>query len=209
MLFRSQDANLLKKNGCNVLFTPTTTEMYPEKLETISLNLDNLDKYLEGEHRPGHFEGVITIVNRLFDIVKPTKAYFGQKDYQQYCVIKKMAELLNPGVEIILCPTIRESDGLAMSSRNMLLTSEERKKAPALFKAMQNANNKSLGIEPLIQTIIEEIEQEPLFSIDYVDIADKDNLEPLSEWGERSEAQVFIAAFLGNVRLIDNATIKR
>lgn len=206
-----RDIEKLESVGCNIVFIPSVAEIYPEKLDTIDINLDGIDIYLEGEHRPGHFAGVVTVVNKFFNIIEPNRAYFGQKDFQQYSVIKKMAEQLNQEVEVIMSPTMREQDGLAMSTRNRRLTVEHREKAPLLFialnKAQQHSSTKS--VVELLAQMKQDLSEEKEIELDYIEIADMETLEPITDWGNRKEAQIFIAAFLGGIRLIDNITLRR
>lgn len=134
-----EDIQKLRDAGVDILFLPTIDDIYPEGLKKISIPLGVYNEVMEGQYRPGHFDGVVTVVKKLFDLVKPTRAYFGEKDYQQLCVIRKMVEFFKIPVEIIACPTVREKDGLAMSSRNLRLSPEGRKLATQIYKAMVEA----------------------------------------------------------------------
>lgn len=206
------DIKQLEDVNCDVVFIPSVDEIYSSVYSgDIKVELNGLAITMEGEHRPGHFDGVVAVVHRLFDIVKPTVAYFGQKDYQQFMIIQKMSRLLHPNVKIIMCPTIREQDGLAMSSRNRLLSSINRQKAPILHQILTNAQNKYAHLEPyeIKQELVKELNKHKEFTMDYIEIANKDTLEPLNYWEENSEAQIFIASFIGGVRLIDNIKLVR
>jgi pantoate--beta-alanine ligase len=208
-----KDAIMLEKAGCNVLFAPEVEEMYPlrgqgaevrDKWEDVDLGV--LDKVMEGAHRPGHFKGVMQVVSKLFDIIEPHRAYFGQKDFQQLAVIKEMVRQLNYPVEIIACPTIREPDGLAMSSRNMRLTPDERKAAPkiaqVLFKVKEMAGTKSA--EELKRFAEEELKKEKSFRLEYFEIADATTMLPAKT---TKNAVACVALHLGSVRLIDNVLL--
>lgn len=189
-----------------LVFAPTVAEMYPEGTATLpNYNLGKLDSVMEGAYRPGHFQGVATIVHRLLELVQPRKAFFGEKDYQQLAVIKHMSKSLRLPVEIVGLPTIRESDGLAMSSRNALLLPEYRKAAPRMYEALNHiANNFSLHrAEELMQEAISIIETpDNLLKLEYLEIADAEKLQkPISE---NQKIRVFIAVWANNVRLIDN-----
>jgi pantoate--beta-alanine ligase len=161
---------------------------------------------MEGKFRPGHFRGVAVVVKKLFEIVTPHKAYFGEKDFQQLAIIKKMVAMLNMPVEIIPCPIVREPDGLAMSSRNERLTPEERTEATAIFKALSGVKeNYSWFIpEGIKQLLRGEIEENHFFRVEYVDVVDTETLQPIDDWMDAAHAVVCVAAFIGSVRLIDN-----
>jgi pantoate--beta-alanine ligase len=205
-----QDAKMLEGAGCDVLFAPTAAEMYPEgeqaggKWNAVELGV--LDKVMEGAFRPGHFKGVMQVVSKLFDIVEPDRAYFGQKDFQQLAVIREMVKQLHYPIGIVACPTIRESDGLAMSSRNTRLTPEERKVAPkiarVLFKVKEMAPGKS--VEELKRFAEAELKKEPLFRLEYFEIADARTLQPANTV---NNAVACVALHLGAVRLIDNVLL--
>jgi pantoate--beta-alanine ligase len=173
------------------------------------VTVDNLTKPLEGDSRPTHFRGVTTIVTKLFNIVRPTYAYFGQKDAQQVLVIKKMAIDLNMNLKVITCPTIREQDGLAMSSRNVYLTPEQRKVAPVLYKSLQLAQKLFNGGERNSAAILNKmtalIEKEPLAKIDYISISDTGTLAELKTINKT--ALISMAVRFGNTRLIDNVIL--
>lgn len=204
----ARDSELLKKEGNDILFMPSDKEMYPEGYCSW-VDVQKLTERLEGASRPGHFRGVATIVAKLFNIVSPHRAYFGQKDAQQAIVIKKMVRDLNMNLEIVVMPTVREADGLAMSSRNVYLSPEERKQATILFRALTLAKEireKGENNAQIIKSsMIELIKTQPLAEIDYVSIADPENLEELTEI--KSPALCSLAVKIGKTRLIDNIII--
>lgn len=203
-----RDSELLKREGNDILFMPSDKEMYPEGYCSW-VEVKGLTERLEGACRPGHFKGVTTIVTKLFNIVSPHKAYFGQKDAQQAIVIKKMVRDLNMNLEIVVMPTIREADGLAMSSRNVYLNPEERIQATILFRALNLAKKlRERGEKDATivkNDMIELIKTQPLAEIDYVSIADPENLEELKEI--RGPALCSLAVKIGKTRLIDNLII--
>ena len=203
-----RDLELLEDEKVAVVFMPSDLDMYPEGFSSW-VEVEKVTDRLEGAHRPGHFRGVATVVAKLFNIVQPHRAYFGQKDAQQLAVIKKMVSDLNMNLDIVAVPTVREPDGLAMSSRNTYLNPEERKAALVLWGALclsQELWDKGeKNAERLRQEMISLIESEPLAKIDYVSIADTDSLEELGEI-DRS-ALVSLAVMIGKTRLIDNITL--
>ena len=199
------DAELCEKAGVDLIFHPNTEEMYTDDFCTF-VDMYKVTKELCGKSRATHFRGVCTVVNKLFNIIKPDRAYFGQKDAQQRAVIKRMVEDLNIDVEIVGCPLIREIDGLAKSSRNSYLSSEERKAALVLSKAVFEAErlikNGQKNVEELIAEMKSIIQMEPLAKIDYVEIVDSRTIEKIDEI--QNSALVAIAVFIGKTRLIDN-----
>lgn len=200
-----RDLALLKKEKIDAVFTPSSNEMYPTGFSS-SVQVGKISERLEGASRPGHFRGVATVVTKLFNIVAPTRAYFGQKDAQQAIVIKKMVIDLNMNVEVVVVPTVREKDGLAMSSRNIYLNPEERQAATVLFKALTHAQELWVKGEKSAVSIRQEmtalIEKEPLANIDYVSVADRQTLEELTTIDR--PALVSLAVRIGKTRLIDN-----
>ena len=203
-----RDLALLEKENLGVVFMPSAQEMYPEGFSS-SVAVEGITEPLEGKPRPGHFMGVTTVVAKLFNIVQPDRAYFGQKDAQQLAVIRKMVSDLNMNLEIVAVPTVREPDGLAMSSRNTYLTLEERKAAPVLWKALCLARghweNGEKDAARLRQEMTTLIEREPFAQIEYVSIADPDTLEELAKIAE--PALVSLAVRIGGTRLIDNTML--
>jgi len=201
----ARDLVMLEKEGTDVVFFPSDKEMYPAGYDTW-VTVDNLTKPLEGDSRPTHFRGVTTIVAKLFNIVRPTSAYFGQKDAQQALVIKKMARDLNMNLKVVVCPTIRELDGLAMSSRNVYLSPEQRKAAPVLYKSLLLAKDIfAIGKRDsaaILEQMTATIQREPLAKIDYISIADTATLAELKTI--KKSALVSMAVRFGSTRLIDN-----
>lgn len=203
-----KDVKLLEEAGCNFVFTPEVEEMYPEPDNT-EFDFGKLDKVMEGAARPGHFRGVAVVVKKLFEITKPNRAYFGKKDYQQLAIIKQLVEDYKMPLEIIPCETVREKDGLAMSSRNLRLTKEEREVAPKIYKALKNAKKiyKKHTPKELEKIIKTEIENEKMISVEYVSIVDSKTLQSIDKWEDCKHCVVCLACFLGKVRLIDNIEI--
>ena len=197
-----RDAALCEAAGAKLIFNPEPEEMYQDALTKVSV--DKITKVLCGKTRPIHFDGVCTVVSKLFNIVTPDRAYFGQKDAQQLLVIKKMVKDLNFGIEIVGCPTIREADGLAKSSRNTYLSKEERKAALCLSHGLNiglELAKSGADADAVRAAICAEIEKEPLARIDYVEIVDLDTLEPAESAGHILAA---VAVYVGKTRLIDN-----
>ena len=200
-----KDIALLEQSGTDVLFLPEVTEVYPDGTSGLEhYDLGRIETLLEGRYRPGHFQGVCQVMRRLLDVVRPDDLFMGQKDYQQCMVIQRLLELRGMPTRLHRCPILREPDGLAMSSRNMRLTPEQRQKAPAIYKALLAIRTGSLMDHPsktrLIATAMKILEQAD-FRVDYIEIADHKTLEPI-DGGPGAVA--LIAAFLGEVRLIDN-----
>lgn len=200
-----KDKKLLETVGCDLLFAPEISEMYPEEVvEEYDFGL--LETVMEGAHRPGHFNGVAVVVRKLFEIVQPHRAYFGEKDFQQLAIIQKLVEMKAIPVEIVPCPIVREDDGLAMSSRNARLVSVERSIAPFIFQTLKQASSKK-GLqnpEAIKQWVIEAFKSQELFQLEYFEVADDSNLQPVHNWEDAEGILGFIAVQLGNVRLIDN-----
>jgi pantoate--beta-alanine ligase len=204
-----KDLNICMNAGANVVFNPEPSEMYFDNKST-SVSVSNLTSVLCGAKRPGHFDGVCLVVSKLLNIVTPDKAYFGEKDAQQVAVLKRMVRDLNIDVEIVACPIIREVDGLAKSSRNTYLSSEERKAALVLNKSLELAKELlKIGerdANKLKDIIKEELSKEPLAKIDYVEIVDSDSLEDVQ--AIENNILVPIAVYIGKTRLIDNFTFE-
>jgi pantoate--beta-alanine ligase len=204
-----RDEEMLKKEGVDFLFYPTVENMYPDNFQTY-VTVENLTKVLEGASRPTHFRGVTTVVNKLFNITKPHRAYFGKKDAQQLIVIKRMVEDLNMDVEIVGMPIVREEDGLAMSSRNKYLDQEERKEAICLHESLQKAKELiESGIEDAQQIRNEMdavINSYKIPRIDYININSLTTLEKLSKI-KTGDTLISLAVFVGKTRLIDNLWI--
>ncbi len=209
---RTPEADLekLQMAGTDLVFQPEINQIYGEGMQNEEqVDLGNLDKVLEAEHRPGHFKGVVQVVSRLFDIVHPDRAYFGEKDYQQLAVIRKMTSDLKYKTEIIGCETKREKNGLAMSSRNLLLTADERESARVIYQALQfiKANWKLNGAKAILAEAKEMINSHVPLKVEYIAIADSKMLLPIESFSPNLEARVFAAVFCGRVRLIDNMAI--
>lgn len=204
----ARDCKMLEDAGCDVVFMPAVDEMYPEP-DTRQFDFGRLDKVLDGAHRPGHFNGVAQVVSKLFSIVKPDKAYFGLKDYQQVLIVNKLVEQLQMPVEIVACPILREEDGLAMSSRNALLTPEERKAAKTIPQIMQIARTEfgKISISDLRQKMLDAIKAEPLLKPDYIEFCDAQTLKSISEIHPGQKIICLVAIFSGRIRLIDNTFV--
>lgn len=204
-----KDAELCEDAGADIIFNPEASEMYDNALTTVTV--DKITKVLCGASRPGHFAGVATVVSKLFNIVAPDRAYFGEKDAQQLMVIRKMVKDLNFDIEIVGCPIIRESDGLAKSSRNTYLNPEERQAALCLSRSLNLGKeliaNGETSADVVKAAIKAEIEKEPLSRIDYVEIVDLNTLES----AERTDTGILtaIAVYIGKTRLIDNFMIEK
>lgn len=199
------DSALLEKIQCDFLFAPSVEEMYPHQIKD-TYDFGALGTVMEGAFRPGHFNGVAIVVRKLFEIVEPSKAYFGEKDFQQLAIIKMMVQQLGMPVEVVPCAIVRESDGLAMSSRNMRLTATERTLAPKIYEVLRKAVQlrNVLSPEELRKYVRTQLEQEKTFMIDYVEVAEDVLLQPFKHWNDVGGALIFVAIFLGQVRLIDN-----
>lgn len=200
------DVSLLESVKCDVVFAPTAAEMYADNVKSSSFNFDGLEHLMEGEFRTGHFNGVGTIVKKLFEIVKPTNAYFGEKDFQQLQIIKKMVKKNKLPVNVIGCEIFREPNGLAMSSRNILLTSEQRKATPFIYKTLKKVQEKfkTDSIDECISWVKNEFESQPLLKLEYFQIADEATLKQSPNKNTQKNYRAFIAVFADKVRLIDN-----
>lgn len=204
-----KDKALLLSVGCDLLFAPSVEEMYPEGEEQKKYDFGSLEKVMEGASRPGHFNGVGVVVSKLFKICIPRKAYFGEKDFQQLAIIKKLVEIETIPVEIVPCAIVREQDGLAMSSRNQRLTAEERKSAPFIYEVLQLAQKSWKTLSPLQikQLVISNFDSRKEYDLEYFELADDINLQPIDSFDDKKGTIGFIAVYLGNVRLIDNIRI--
>ena len=203
------DCRLLESAGCAIAFAPEVEEMYPVE-DTRVFNLGTVAEVMEGKYRPGHFNGVAQIVSKLFDAVQPDRAYFGEKDFQQIAVIRSMVKLLNFPVEIVACPIVREDDGMALSSRNLRLTPQQRKNAVSisqtLFKSRTFAASHTVSET---QKMVEEaIEDAPGLRLEYFEIVDGNTLQKVSSWEDSLYVVGCITVFCGEVRLIDNIKYK-
>lgn len=198
------DSALLDKHGCSVAFFPSVEDVYPSNLEIPNVDLGRMDRVMEGAFRPGHFKGVVQVVWRLFDLVKPNKAFFGLKDFQQVAVIQHMTRSLNLPVEIVPCATLREESGLAMSSRNMRLTAKQREEAVVIYRVLTFLKENASQFSPaeLMEKGSEMMNQSTL-KLEYLQIVDSSTLELLDQkWSDHATA--CMSAYCGEVRLIDN-----
>ncbi|WP_372766370.1 pantoate--beta-alanine ligase [Lutibacter sp.] len=204
-----KDLSMLKSSNCDIVFTPTPEEIYANDIQSQSFDFDGLEFQMEGKFREGHFNGVGTIVERLFEIVEPHKAYFGEKDFQQIQIIRKMVEKRNLPVKVIACPIHREKDGLAMSSRNIRLTKEQRASAPFIYKTLKKAKAEfgTKNALEVVKWVESEFKNHPLFNLEYFEIADEDTLLPVETKNITKKYRAFIAVFAGKVRLIDNISL--
>ncbi|WP_417266485.1 pantoate--beta-alanine ligase [Brumimicrobium sp.] len=199
-----KDLELLTQNDCDFVYLPTAEEIYPPDYEEVKVDLDTIENTMEGEHRPGHFNGVVNVVSRLFKIVQPTKAYFGRKDFQQVAVVKEMNRQLKLPVEIVTVETKRDPSGLAMSSRNLRLSEQELEKAVVISQVLNKGKSWANSYSPAVtrQKMIEYFEQTSL-KLEYLQIVHPDTLNDLNQYWV-SGATACIAAYCGDVRLIDN-----
>lgn len=202
-----EDCAMLEKEHVDIVFAPTVSEIYPKE-DNRQFDFGTLDKVMEGEHRPGHFNGVAQVVHRLFEIVTPDNSYFGEKDFQQLAIINAMVKQMQLKVNIIPCAIVREDDGLAMSSRNTRLSAEHRAIAPSIYKALQKSKEMSstYSLEEVKQAVIDEINATSLLEVEYFDIASTQSLESCKSWDDQNSKVGCIAVFAGEVRLIDNIT---
>ena len=203
-----KDVALLDGAGCDAVFMPSVEEMYPAKIND-HYDFGSIEQVMEGACRPGHFNGVAIVVRKLFEIVEPDRAYFGEKDFQQQAIIRKMVKDYNINLEIVPCEIVRENDGLAMSSRNMRLNADERAIAPMIYKVLRETVAKVDTMSPAEMKAFalkrySEIKQ---FDVEYVEIADETTLQSVKEWNDSEHARIFVALQLGPVRLIDNLRV--
>ena len=206
---QQKDIDLLNSIGCDIVFVPSTKEIYEEKVESQSFNFGSLENVMEGSFRKGHFDGVGTVVKRLLEIVKPTNAYFGEKDFQQLQIIKKMVEIEKIPVTIIGCGIYREDDGLAMSSRNTRLNSKQREEAPLIYQTLLKAQDQfsENTISNVKEMVNNTFKNNQALHIEYFEIADIETLTPASLKNTNTKYRGFIAVFADTVRLIDNIAL--
>lgn len=199
------DVAMLDKAGVDYAFIPTVEEIYPEP-DTRVFDLGPVAEVMEGAMRPGHFNGVAQIVSKLFDYTHPTRAYFGEKDFQQIAVIRRMVELEGFDLEIVDCPIKREADGLAMSSRNVRLTPEQREIAPVIHKTLESSVDwaKDHTVEQTKRYVIDELNSMPHLRVEYYEIVDASTMQPIAEWSHTDQPVGCVTVFCGEVRLIDN-----
>lgn len=210
---RTLEEDSLKINNLDsniIIYAPTVVDIYDKKIESKHFDFDGLENQMEGQFRPGHFDGVGTIVKCLFEIVTPTKAYFGEKDFQQLQIIKKLTTKNNLPVTIVGCPIFREKNGLAMSSRNERLTALEREQASLIFETLQQAKElfKTKTATETTQWVETVFDKHELFELEYFQIANEETLEPCLEKSSDQNYRAFIAVFVNNIRLIDTISLK-
>ena len=200
---------LLEPDGCDYVFAPTEAEMYPEP-DTRTFDFGTVSAVMEGARRPGHFNGVAQIVSKLFYAVEPDNAYFGEKDFQQIAVIRAMVKQLNIPVKINACPILREDDGLALSSRNVRLTPEQRQKAPLIARTLKESTNFAAGksVQEVIDYVVNTINADPVMRVEYYEIVDGNTMESIKNWSDTDYAVGCITVYCGEVRLIDNIKYK-
>ncbi|MDR2470268.1 MAG: pantoate--beta-alanine ligase [Tannerella sp.] len=199
------DYALLAACGCDYVFAPSVEEMYPEA-DVRVFELGAVAQVMEGAFRPGHFNGVAQVVSKLFEVVEPERAYFGEKDYQQVAVVREMVRQLGLSVRIEACPTLREPDGLAMSSRNVRLTPEQRRIAPRIASVLKESRTFALDkrVSEVTDRVVTVLNDTPFLRVEYFTIVDGASLQPIREWSESKEPVGCIAVYCGDVRLIDN-----
>lgn len=206
-----KDIYQLELAGTDILFLPSVDEMYPQGIHHLeNYDLGYLETILEGAKRPGHFQGVCQVMSRLLQLIRPDQLFMGQKDYQQCMVVQWLLKYLSLDTRFVAVPTIRETDGLAMSSRNMRLLEADRKKAPAIYQALEHIRRHITAgsLAPLVQEARHLLEKEG-FKVDYVTTADANTLSPTDHWDGKEPLVALIAAFLGEVRLIDNMQVTK
>jgi len=203
------DVALLTEIDCDIVFAPSVGEIYNEDISARKFDFDGLEYEMEGKHREGHFDGVGTIVKRLFDIVNPSQAYFGEKDFQQLQIIRKLVKKHKMDIKIVGCPIHREQDGLAMSSRNTRLTSEARLAAPFIFQLLKEAKKKfkKHSISKVEAWVESQYEANGQLDLEYFEIANADTLKPVQRKRKGTKYRAFVATYAGNIRLIDNIAL--
>lgn len=200
-----KDCALLETAGCDYVFAPSVEEMYPEP-DTRTFDFGTVSAVMEGARRPGHFNGVAQIVSKLFYAVEPNRTYFGEKDFQQIAVIRAMVKQLQIPVEIVACPIVREADGLALSSRNVRLTPEQRQKAPLIARTLKESVTFAAGksVQEVIDYVVNRINAEPDMRVEYFEIVDGNTMEAIGQWTDTTYPVGCITVYCGEVRLIDN-----
>ncbi len=206
------DCALVEPVGVDIVFAPTPDQIYPEGsgLDSKVFNLGGLDQYGEGPMRPGHFNGMAQVVTRLFDIVRPAKAYFGEKDFQQLAIIEFFVKDLNYNIEIVRCPIARGEDGLALSSRNALLTEAQRAAAPHIYRSICKAKDMvgKMSVAQAVEELTKEIDLNNELKTEYVELINSLTLQPVSDWDSAEHIRLTCAVYAGKVRLIDNIEVK-
>ena len=205
-----RDCALLEAAGCDVVFMPAVEEVYPEP-DNRQFDLGAVAEVMEGAHRPGHFNGVAQIVSKLFGFVEPDRAYFGEKDFQRIAVIRKMVQLEGFKLQIVACPIKREDDGLALSSRNVRLTAEQRQLAPNIYRVLKESCNfaKSHTVAETEKFVVDSLNALPQMEVEYYSIVDALTMQPVSDWADADSITGCITVYCGEVRLIDNIAYKK
>ncbi len=200
-----RDLSLLDPTACQLVFAPEVATMYPEE-DKRQFNFGKIEQVMEGQFRPGHFNGVGQVVSKLFEMVKPDKAFFGLKDFQQLVVIKALVKQLSMPIEVVPCPIMREEDGLAMSSRNQRLSPEQRENAPHIYQTLKEARNKAseMSVKELKQWVVSTIDQNPYLQTEYFEITDDEDLNAVERWEAPLNKVGCVAVHCGEIRLIDN-----
>ncbi|MDR0692901.1 MAG: pantoate--beta-alanine ligase [Prevotellaceae bacterium] len=203
------DTNLLSESGVNLVFIPSEKEIYPIP-DTRVFDFGEMDKVMEGVYRPGHFNGVAQVITRLFNIVNPTMAFFGEKDFQQLALIKLLVEQIDLPIQIVSCPIVREYDGLAMSSRNRLLNNNQRMHVPLIARTLFEAKEKMeyVGVSDLSKWVKETLDADPELKTEYAEIVNAKTLQPIKTWDEAGNIQLCVAVHANTIRLIDNIRLK-
>lgn len=204
-----KDLSLLESNGVSAVFLPSVETMYPTPDNRV-FNVGEVCEVMEGKHRPGHFNGVMQVVSKLFDIVKPDKAFFGEKDFQQIAVIRAMLRFTRQSVEIVNCPIYRAENGLALSSRNSLLSEEQLAEAPKIYEALKDSIEMygKHSPEEVMASVTETLNSNKFFKVEYFEIVDADTLLPVKKWDDSKHIQGCITVYCGEIRLIDNIKYK-
>jgi pantoate--beta-alanine ligase len=193
-----------------IVYTPEPSDIYGSQIQSTFFDFEGLEHQMEGKFRPGHFDGVGTVVSKLFEIIRPHNAYFGEKDFQQLQIIRKLVQIKKLPVHIVLCPVSREENGLAMSSRNERLSPQIRKEAAIIYKTLLNMHSKSktASVQELKKDVIDTFENHPYFTLEYIEIAEENSLIPTEVMIQNNHYRAFIAVFADNVRLIDTISLK-
>jgi len=204
-----QDCMQLEAIGCDYIFVPSEKEMYPNP-DTRIFDFGAISTVMEGAFRPGHFNGVALIVSKLFDVVEPNTAYFGEKDFQQVAIIRELVKQLNSPIQIVACPIIRETDGLALSSRNVRLSTEQRQIAPLIASTLKESCTfvAEWSVKEMIDWVVNTLNNEPGLRVEYFEIVDEKSLQPILDWEASTAPTGCIAVYCGEVRLIDNIKYK-
>ncbi len=203
-----KDMKMLEQNNCDIVFLPSVEEMYDD-YEFQEFDFGILGEVMEGEHRPGHFNGVANVIKRFFEIMNPTYAFFGEKDFQQLAVVKALAKKINSSTIVVGCPIYREETGLAMSSRNERLSVDEKEEAKIIYKLLSEVKQKQteLTVDEAKNLFIQTLNNDERFDLEYFDLADGHTLQSISDWNQSDYCIAFTAVNMSNVRLIDNMTI--